>query len=296
MSADEELDELYGVPPDEFLARRKQLAAAAKKRGDTELAKLIGGARRPTAAAWVVNLLVRRDPTARPRLTELTESLRSAHAAMDGRRIRELTGVQRKLIDGLVRQGLTAADYADPPAALRNDVTDTLQAAVADPDVAARLGRLEKAERWSGFGEFGVATTVGPAPKPKPTTQPKSPPEAKGSDPTAERRAAEAEVAAARKRVTSALEHSDAAEQAHAAATETLAERTAKVATARRRYEQLLEKLNAAEREVNAAVDDQTDAEEAIQAASEVAESAKSLLAEADSKLQRLAARTDSSS
>lgn len=147
---EEDIDDLYGVPPDAFLARRKELVAAAKKRGDADGAKLIGTARRPTAAAWVVNLLVRRDPTARPRLSELSEALRAAHSSMDGPRIRELTTVQRKLIDGLVRTAIDAAGHADATAALRNDVTDTLQAAIADPDVAARLGRLTKAEQWSG--------------------------------------------------------------------------------------------------------------------------------------------------
>ena len=36
----------------------------------------------------------------------------------------------------------------------------TLQAAIADPAVASRLGRLTKAERWSGFGEFGDTAMV----------------------------------------------------------------------------------------------------------------------------------------
>ncbi|MDT5070920.1 MAG: hypothetical protein QOH82_240 [Mycobacterium sp.] len=302
---EDELDDLYGVAPEEFLARRKELAAAAKKRGDADDAKLIGSARRPTAAAWVVNLLVRRDPTARPRLKELTESLKAAHAAMDGPRIRELTGMQRKLIDGLVRGGLAAAGYADPPAALRNDVTDTLQAAIADPDVAARLGRLEKAERWSGFGEFGSATTVGPVPKAQPKTVPKSKPKSKPktapkagrkTEPERSEQAADAEVAALEARVASARANSEAAEQVHAGATEVLSARTAKVATARRRYEKLLETLNAAEGELNAAVAEEAEAEEAVRSASDAAETAKTLLAETESELQRLAASTDSSS
>jgi hypothetical protein len=48
-----------------------------------------------------------------------------------------------------------------PSAALRDDVADTLQAAIADPNVTARLGRLTKAERWSGFAEFGDAARRG---------------------------------------------------------------------------------------------------------------------------------------
>ena len=156
-----DLDDLYGVAPGEFLARRKELVAAAKKRGDGAAAKQIGAARRPTTAAWVVNALVRADDTSRDRLADLGERLRAAHAAMDGTRIRELSTEQRKLIDELVRAGFSAVGLTQPSGALRDDVVGTLQATIADPGVAARLGRLEKAERWSGFGEFGSVTDSG---------------------------------------------------------------------------------------------------------------------------------------
>ena len=55
--ADDELDELFCVRPEEFTALRTKLVAAAKKRGDTSAAKRISAARKPTTAAWVVNLL-----------------------------------------------------------------------------------------------------------------------------------------------------------------------------------------------------------------------------------------------
>ena len=106
---------------------------------------------------------MRCEGTARTRLTDLAERLRAAHASMDGSRIRELSAAQRRLVDELTRTGFAAAGLAQPSAALRDDVVGTLQAAIAAPDVLARLGSLAKAERWSGFGEFGEATTVGPA-------------------------------------------------------------------------------------------------------------------------------------
>ena len=67
MSVEDDLDALYGVPPEEFTALRKELATAAKDRGDGEAARVIAAARRPTTAAWVVNELIRADPTARGR-------------------------------------------------------------------------------------------------------------------------------------------------------------------------------------------------------------------------------------
>jgi hypothetical protein len=286
MTAEDDIERLYGVPPDEFMALRKQLVAEAKQRGDADAAKLIGAARRPTSAAWVVNLLVRHDATARPRLSELTEALRAAHSAMDGSRIRELTSVQRKLIDTLVRAGLAAAGHADAPAALRNDVTDTLQAAIAAPEVASRLGRLAKAERWSGFGDFGESSAVA------------TPSIKKQVTPAEEGRPAEdeADVAAARERFESARVGVETAAHTHAAATELLSERAAARATARRRYEQLLESVDAAERVLSSADTDYTAAEAAVDAAAGGLEAAKAALVEAESDVQRFAAKTDRSS
>jgi hypothetical protein len=288
---EEGLDRLYGVDPAEFTALRKELVAAAKKRGDREAARTIGAARRPTTAAWVVNALVRADGAATERLAEIGERLRAAHAAMDGAKIRESSAAQRTLIDELARTGFAAADVAHPSAALLDDVTGTLQAAVADPTVAARLGRLEKAERWSGFGEFGTVTAVGPAPKAKAASSPKSPPEPEppaGPD--------EREVATARERVASAGRAARTAEQAKAEADEVLADRAAALATARRRYEKILETVGAAERALSLADADHTEAQQVSQAADEALQAASSALAEADSDLQRLAASTDNSS
>src|SRR6202171_272226 len=156
----DELDELYEVKQDEFTALRTKLAAAAKQRGDTDSAKQISAARKPTTAAWVVNRLALRDRDIRTRLSGLGERLKGAHSAMDGDRIRALSAEQRRLVDDVARVAFEEAELADPSAALRDDVTGTLQAAIADPGVASRLGRLTKAERWSGFGEFGDTATV----------------------------------------------------------------------------------------------------------------------------------------
>src|ERR1700730_8564695 len=149
----DELDELYEVKLEEFTALRTKLAAAAKQRGDADTAKQISAARKPTAAAWVVNRLALRDQDIRKRLAGLGERLRDAHTAMDGDRIRELSAEQRRLVDDVARTAFEEAEVAEPSAALRDDVTGTVQAAIADPDVASRLGRLTKAERWSGFGQ-----------------------------------------------------------------------------------------------------------------------------------------------
>jgi hypothetical protein len=294
MTVEDDIDDLYGVAPVDFLARRKELAAAAKKRGDVDAAKVIGAARKPTTAAWVVNALVRAEGNAKGRLSELSDRLRAAHAAMDGAKIRELSAAQRKLIDELVRAAFKAAAVTQPSAALRDDVVGTLQAAIADPDVAARLGRLEKAERWSGFGEFGTVTAVGPVPKAKAKSEPKSEPKSESKS-KGDAEQPEADRAAAEERVASAREEAATAQDAASAAAESLSERTAQLATARRRYEKLLESLNAAEQALNEADGQAEAAERAARDAADRLDAATSALHDAERELARLDPPADAS-
>src|SRR5579875_3705255 len=107
--ADDELDELYRVKPDRFIAMRTKLAAAAKRRGDEAAAKRLSASNKPTTAAWAVNRLVLEHDAVPQRLAALGDRLRAAHAAMDGDRIRQLSAEQRKLLDELTRTALEAA-------------------------------------------------------------------------------------------------------------------------------------------------------------------------------------------
>jgi hypothetical protein len=76
--------------------------------------------------------------------------------------MRELSKERRRLIDGLVERAFDTTAQTDPSAALREEVTATLEAALADPDVAGQLeaGTLLRAVRWSGFGAGGPALTA----------------------------------------------------------------------------------------------------------------------------------------
>jgi hypothetical protein len=146
--------ELYEASPEDFTGRRGELAAAARDAGDRPAARAIGGLRRPTRAAWVVNRLAYTDPGAPRRLAELADALSAAQRAGDGPRLRELSAERWALIDTLTAQALAAAGVADPPPSLRLEVAQTITAALADPAVAADFaaGRLTKAAQWSGFG------------------------------------------------------------------------------------------------------------------------------------------------
>ena len=120
--------ELYADDPDGFTARRGELAERARDAGEPAVAKKITALRKPTRSAWVVNRLVRTDPGVRSRLDDLAADLREASG---GGRLRELTAARAKLVDELTRTALEGV--AAPPAALREEVTATFDAAIADP-------------------------------------------------------------------------------------------------------------------------------------------------------------------
>lgn len=227
--ADDALDELYAEPPEGFTAKRTELARQAKQDGDTEAAKAITSARKPTKAAWVVNLLAIRDRSVHKQLSGLGERLRAAHQKMDGKRIRELSAEQRHLIDALAEKAFQLAELTQPAASVREDVVATLQAAVADPAVTAALGRLVKPESWSGFAE-GVepderdepAENSEPA---KPTARAKREEEKRRREREKAQalvHAAERERDAARKRLDDAQQDLDDAEQVLTEATHRL--------------------------------------------------------------------------
>jgi hypothetical protein len=164
--------ELYEADPDGFTPRRTELAEHARDAGEPAVAKQISALRKPTRSAWVVNRLVRSDPGVRSRLDAMAADL---GAAADGTRIRELTTARSRLVDELTRAAL--AGLPAPAAALREEVTATFDAAIADPEVAGRLGTLVRAERYAGFGPGSF--TVAPAPKePAPVKPPRDPAEA----------------------------------------------------------------------------------------------------------------------
>ena len=159
--------ELYSSDPDEFIEHRGILAARARAAGDAPAAKGITGLRKPTRSAWVLNQLARAEPGLAAQLAGLGAELRAAQRSLDGATIRELSQRRRQLIDALARQAFTVSGLHAPPAALRDEVTATLGAALADPQVAEQLaaGILVRAARRDGFGSAGAAVlTLVPPP------------------------------------------------------------------------------------------------------------------------------------
>jgi hypothetical protein len=132
--------------------------AAARKAGDRELAGRIGGLRRPTVGAWLVNLLAHQRPDLIGELLALGEQMRSAQRNLRGDELRELSTQRRAMVAALARESraLAVAAGRGVRAVLPlGEVENTLTAALADAEVAeeVRLGRLVKPIEYAGFGE-----------------------------------------------------------------------------------------------------------------------------------------------
>jgi hypothetical protein len=157
----EAVAELYSADPDEFIARRGELATRARTAGDAVVAKRIETLRKPTRSAWMVNRLVRAEPGVAALLATLGAELRAAQQSLNGSAVRELSRQRHQLVDALARQAFSVSGQKSPPAGLRDEVTSTLGAALADPQVAEQLqaGALERAVRRDG-----LETTAEPPP------------------------------------------------------------------------------------------------------------------------------------
>ncbi|MDQ7878179.1 transposase [Microbacterium sp. QXD-8] len=137
--ADADLDavaaELYALPPSEFTAARNARAGMAA--GD--VAKRIKALRKPTVAAWAVNLLAREGQLADA--IELSAALREAQDDLDGAELARLGKQRRQLVAALAQQAVGLAEDAGGTlsAAAREDVEKTINAAVMDAAAAAAV-------------------------------------------------------------------------------------------------------------------------------------------------------------
>ncbi|WDZ86802.1 hypothetical protein [Micromonospora cathayae] len=206
---------LYGAPPDGFVAVRDAAAAQARQDGDPATAREIAKLRRPTVAAWLVNLLAIRRPELVADLAQLAEALRAAQRDLRGPKLRELSAQRRAVVAALVAEARTlAAETEGAPPAGRlplAEVEATLNAALSDTEVAAqvRSGRLLRAASYAGFGEvprpqLRLLTGGAEEPPEEPSEEPSAPDDrgrggTRRAADTAARRAEQAERARRRR-------------------------------------------------------------------------------------------------
>ena len=160
MDLDEVADELYAVLPDEFVAVRGQRQDDARAAGNRTLAREIGALPKPTAAAWVCNLLVREQRAEIEGLVELGDLLRQAQESLAGDQLRALDRQRSQLLTALTRQATALAREHGMRvgSTVETQVADTLRAALADPEAGEALlsGRLTGAMSYSGLGTTGT--------------------------------------------------------------------------------------------------------------------------------------------
>ncbi|MCW2505136.1 MAG: hypothetical protein JWO79_3420 [Actinomycetia bacterium] len=148
-------DELYTLPPESFIARRdehtKALAATDKK-----LAAAVQALRKPTVAAWALNLLVRSRRDQVEQFVSLGPELAAAQRELDTAALQSLASRRQRVVHALVREARELAADAGHPVggAAAYEVESTLHAALADPDIAGRLleARMLRPESYAGLG------------------------------------------------------------------------------------------------------------------------------------------------
>jgi len=156
---DDITDELYRVPPEEFIALRKERQDEARAAGDRALAKDVGALPKPSAAAWACNLLVRAQRAEIEQLVELGTLLREAQQNLAGAELKALDVQRRRLITALTQQARALAHQEGHPVStsVAAQIEDTLRAAMSDSEAGAALlsGRLTSPMSFSG----GLGTT-----------------------------------------------------------------------------------------------------------------------------------------
>jgi hypothetical protein len=153
-----EVEQLYGLPLDEFTAARDDLAKAHRRDGRREEAAEVAALRKPVLAAWVVNRLARDERKEMQRLVDAAAAIRSGKGAEGELReaLDRLTAVGREL---LVSEGRSAD-------ATLQQVASTLRAgAASDPDLLL-TGTLTQPIEASGFGAMAGASPAPAARRP----------------------------------------------------------------------------------------------------------------------------------
>jgi hypothetical protein len=263
----DEADPLYGLPLPEFVAARDELARRLRREGARDDAVIVAKLRRPSAAAWAVNQVVRTQRAAARELWAAGDALLDAQQRLvsGGGSATELRAAAARERDAVEALGSAAAGLLDPTGRAPSRTTlervhETLHAAALEPDVRERAaaGRLESEHRHIGLGGAvgtGPARAAGPAPAPSPE---------RGEPPDRDRELEERERRERRRRLRDAVTAAEADLEGARAA---LADADASVRQARREADEAQERLDGAQRRAGGAAE----AEQRAQAAHEAA-------------------------
>jgi hypothetical protein len=253
---DTRLDDLYGLPPDQFVGARDALAKELQ--GEERAA--VKALRRPSVPAGLANRLAREEPDAMKELLAAGAQLRETQLGGVGD-VRAAMAKELAAVDRLVKAA-RRLDGASGPNIER--LRGLLHAAAADPGLQAALerGRVEREPQAGGaWPALDLGAKAEPKPKPKPKAEPKADPDRKRRIAEAQRRRRDCEQAASRAeseadRARERLEHATAATATARAALEEAEEAEVE---AREDAQRALRALKAAQAQLQEA----TDAEDA---------------------------------
>jgi hypothetical protein len=167
-TADSELDALYGLALDEFIAARDGLARRLRSDGDRDAAGRAQQLRKPSVAAWALNQVSRRDGAMVEALLAAGERLRAAQNRLletggEPGALREAAAAQRSALEDVAAGAERALEQAGhgSGATIQNKLLETLQAAIRDPSLGEllRTGRLLREAQIGdlGLGEVDLA-------------------------------------------------------------------------------------------------------------------------------------------
>ncbi len=155
-------DELYALPLERFTPERDARIKAAK--GDRDLVAALKALRKPSVAAWVVNLLVRREVEQVEQVLAVGAALREAQEGMDGGQLRALTRQRRQLTSAVTGQAraLAAEEGVRVTQSVADEVEATLTAGLVDPEAAraVRSGLLVRSIKATGVDAVDVSSAV----------------------------------------------------------------------------------------------------------------------------------------
>ncbi|MDO9455054.1 hypothetical protein [Nocardioides sp.] len=154
-------DALYALPLGDFTPARD---ARAKEHKGTDLAAPLKALKKPSLAAWVVNLFVRRDPDQVEQVLAMGAALREAQAGMSGSELRALTKQRRQLTAAITTQarGLAREEGVKVTEAVADQVEATLTAAMVSERCgeAVRSGMLVASLATTGMDDVDVESAV----------------------------------------------------------------------------------------------------------------------------------------
>jgi hypothetical protein len=291
---DEAAQQLYALPPGDFIEARDGLVRAARESGDKELAGAIGALRKPTTVAWLANRLAQERPEQLADFLALGPPLREASETLSGPALRDLSRQRQQLVAALVREARRVVAGQPGPRVSEETAREleaTLHAALADPAAADAVaaGHLSGALSYTGFG--AAPTPAAEVPKAAPTSTTTTSPAKKAS--AADRRAAErakleTELAQATAAARDAGEALEAATAAATAAATSYDNAKTRVVTLQNDLRELQQRLSDAERARDGSRSDRDRTAAASRSADRGAERARQAVTELQRRLKSL--------